>query len=129
MEIGKWKRGRGDQRTDSSDQEAGGTIRRIDKDNERELDEEVESEENETKHEEEGAEGDKKGRRIRSGTNCGGTRRVHLPSRRRVLRGSATNRWNREEKCRSRSTSANQEPDPNPNKAWHLAACWAAGIF
>src|SRR6266481_1846531 len=60
MENGNWKveRGRGDQRTDSSDQEAGGTIRRIDKDNERELDEEVESEEHETKHKEEGAEGE-----------------------------------------------------------------------
>jgi len=56
--IGKWRTGRGDQRTDNSDQEAGGTIRRIDKDNERELDEEVESEEHETKHEEEGTEGE-----------------------------------------------------------------------
>jgi len=55
--IGKWRTGRGDQRTDNSDQEASGAITRWVAAR-WELDEEVEGEEEETQHEEEGAEGE-----------------------------------------------------------------------
>jgi hypothetical protein len=48
----------GDQRTDNSNQETGGSVRRLEKDCERELDEEVEGEEKEAQHEEEAADGE-----------------------------------------------------------------------
>jgi hypothetical protein len=57
MEIGNWERVGGDQRTDNSDQEAGGADRRRENGDNKVLDEEVEGEEEETQDEEEGAEG------------------------------------------------------------------------
>jgi hypothetical protein len=50
--------GRGDRRTHSSDQEAGGSVSRLGKSRKRELDEEVEGKEEKTQHEEEGARGE-----------------------------------------------------------------------
>jgi hypothetical protein len=58
IEIGNWKRVGGDQRTDSSEQEAEGVGRRVENSDERALDEEVEGEEEEAQDEEEGAEGE-----------------------------------------------------------------------
>jgi len=48
----------GDQRTDNSDQEAGGAVRLVEKGDVRVLNEEVEGEEEEAQHEEEGADGE-----------------------------------------------------------------------
>jgi hypothetical protein len=58
MEIGNCKRGRSDQRTDSSEQEAGGADRRRENGDNKVLDEEVEGEEEEAQDEEKGAEGE-----------------------------------------------------------------------
>jgi hypothetical protein len=58
MEMGEWKRVRGDQLTDNSDQEAGGADRRVVRGDARELDKEIEGEEEEAQDEEEGAEGE-----------------------------------------------------------------------